>query len=662
MQNHAFPYFQRLLGPYSIIFQVIFLSIVILGLSRIGLSLWQWDRVTEVTSLATMLIYGLRADLIISGMLFSPLVLIAPFLSNRQGWRLWKYLIFVWAIICFFLLIFMELATPTFIAEYDLRPNRLFIEYLQYPSEVSAMLWNGFRWPLIIGVSLTLALTFWSAKKTQHWLQGYQPQWSVLKTIIVWPLVLLLFVVLIRSSFTHRPANPALFARTADPMVNSLYINSTWSVYFALYNLKHETKSSAQYGEMSEQAITDNIAKLYPWLHPDYQASIPTLHRQQASIYREKPLNLVIVLEESLGAEFVASLGGEALTPHLEELKDDGWWFEQLYATGTRSVRGIEAVITGFPPTPARSVVKLSLAQQNFFTLASLLKQFNYHTEFVYGGESHFDNMASFFIGNGFDSVIDERDFKKPVFMGSWGASDGDLFNKAHERITELHKSNKPFLSFIFSSSNHSPYEYPDGVIAPVDTEKNTRNNAVLYSDHALGQFIEQAKNSPYWKDTVFLIVADHTSHAGGDSLVPIKDFHIPGLILGADIEAKSVSTIASQIDLAPTLLSLIGVSSSHPMIGRDLTVPEQFQAPGRALMQFSDNFALLQGDNVTILQPGHAAVTGLYDNKTALLSLGGEADKEQQATALAHSLLPAWLYSKQKYHNVDVTPLLNRH
>jgi hypothetical protein len=115
----------------------------------------------------------------------------------------------------------------------------------------------------------------------------------------------------------------------------------------------------------------------------------------------------VIVLQESLGATYVESLGGLPTTPELEKLSTQGWWFEQMYATGTRSVRGIEAVVSGFMPTPAQSVVKLSLSQQNFYTLASSLKPLGYRTSFVYGGEAHFDNMRSFFTGNDFDEVID---------------------------------------------------------------------------------------------------------------------------------------------------------------------------------------------------------------------------------------------------------------
>ena len=137
---------------------------------------------------------------------------------------------------------------------------------------------------------------------------------------------------------------------------------------------------------------------------------IPTLRYLSATEKPEKKYNLVIILEESLGSEFVASLGGLPLTPNLEKLSKEGMWFNQLYATGTRSVRGIEALITGFLPTPGRSVVKLGKAQHNFFSIASLLSDQGYHTQFIYGGESNFDNMKGFFLGNGFQQVIDQKD------------------------------------------------------------------------------------------------------------------------------------------------------------------------------------------------------------------------------------------------------------
>jgi phosphoglycerol transferase MdoB-like AlkP superfamily enzyme len=387
-----------------------------------------------------------------------------------------------------------------------------------------------------------------------------------------------------------------------------------------------------------------------PWLR-DYQFSsgaLPTLHFQQAVYQREKPLNLVIVLEESLGATFVESLGGLPVTPELEKLKGEGWWFEQLYATGTRSVRGIEAVVAGYPPTPARSVVKLSLAQQNFYTLALGLSRQGFHTEFVYGGEAHFDNMRGFFTGNGFQHVVDRRDMQ-PRFEGSWGASDEDLFDKSLERLKKLHADGKPFFSLIFSSSNHEPFEFPDGKIELHEPTKQTVNNAVKYADFALGRFIREAKKQPYWKDTVFLIVADHDNRVYGDSLVPVKKFHIPGLILGADIAPRRIGTMASQIDLGPTLLSLMGISSKHPMIGRDLA--RDSESPGRAMLQFDNYFAWLEGSDATILRPDQPPLAGRYDAASGELALGSQPPAPAAVDrAMAHVILPSLLYREQRY------------
>src|SRR5690606_10478289 len=203
---------------------------------------------------------------------------------------------------------------------------------------------------------------------------------------------------------------------------------------YALYQARKSEDGGIVYGTMPrEQVLREVIASTgadpaafddpaRPGMH--LQANVPALAR---------PHNLVLVLEESLGAEFVARLGGEPVTPHLERLAAQGLWFDQLYATGTRSVRGIEAVVAGFPPTSAPSTVKLAKSQQGFFTLASFLKAQGYESTFYYGGESLFDNMRSYFMGNGFDRVVEQKDMPGDAFIGTWGASDGDLFRVAHQ-------------------------------------------------------------------------------------------------------------------------------------------------------------------------------------------------------------------------------------
>jgi phosphoglycerol transferase MdoB-like AlkP superfamily enzyme len=363
----------------------------------------------------------------------------------------------------------------------------------------------------------------------------------------------------------------------------------------------------------------------------------------------------VIILQESLGATFVESLGGVPVTPNLEKLKDQGIWFEQLYATGTRSVRGIEAVTTGFQPTPADSTVKLSKSQKNFFTIAALLAKQGYSTEFIYGGESHFDNMRGFFTGNGFQHIVEQKDYKNPVFVGSWGASDEDLLNKTHEQLLAHHQSGKPFFTLAFSSSNHAPFEFPDGRIELYEQPKATENNAVKYADYAMGEFFKKAQSSPYWKDTVFLVVADHDIRVRGDALVPVERFHIPGLILGADIKPQRWTSVASQIDLPVTVLSLMGIEAQHPMTGRDLS-KEDPAAEGRAMMQYNDNFAWMEEHDghkqVVVLRPGKEPAHAEYDTtikKLKEVKAPAETTNLEQR-ALANSLLPDLLYKEQRY------------
>lgn len=635
-------------GPYAIFLQMTVIGMAVLSASRLALVGWQWDRVDATGMLFDVVVQGLRADLILLGYFtIIPILLMLP-LTWALPARALKTVFTSWATIALLLIVFIELSSPQFIAQFDVRPNRLFIEYLLNPKEVLAMLWSGFRFTVIAAIALSLLLGA-AIYYVLRVASDHSVAWPAKRLLLTWPLVFLLVSFQIRSTTGHRPANPALFALTGDSMVNSLIINSPWAVLDALLSMRKEANSSEIYGAFPREKVFETV-KSAAWLRDAKftSAEFPTLHRQQAVMQRERPLNLVIVLEESLGATFVESLGGLGVTPELEKLKHDGWWFEQLYATGTRSVRGIEAVVAGYPPTPARSVVKLSLAQQNFYTLALGLGKEGYTTEFVYGGEAHFDNMRSFFTGNGFQRVVD-RSHMSPTFEGSWGASDEDLFDKSLERLKILHQQGKPFFSLIFSSSNHQPFEFPDGRISLHDGEKATVNNAVKYADFALGKFIREAKKQEYWKDTVFLIVADHDTRVYGNSLVPIKKFHIPGLILGADIAPKRISTIASQIDLAPTLLSLMGVSTQHPMIGRDFA--RDSDTPGRALLQFGNYFAWLEGNAATILRPGKGALLGSYDAPSGVLAISPDAPTAAQVdTAMAHVILPSLLYREQRY------------
>jgi phosphoglycerol transferase MdoB-like AlkP superfamily enzyme len=250
-------------------------------------------------------------------------------------------------------------------------------------------------------------------------------------------------------------------------------------------------------------------------------------------------------------------------------------------------------------------------------------------------------------VNNGFQKIVDENDYDDAVFMGSWGASDEDLFRHADAEFSRP-RDGRPFFSLVFTTSNHSPYEFPDGRIELYDAEKNTVNNAVKYADYALGKFFETARASNYWDDTVFLVVADHNSRVYGANLVPIEHFHIPALVLGADIAPAVFEPVASQIDLPPTLLSLIGISAEHPMIGHDLTLPAAAHATGRAMMQYYDTQAYMQGDDVVVLRKDLPPEQFTYDGTNLTPKM--PFDPELARIGLANANWSSLAYEEQLY------------
>ncbi|HKJ04696.1 MAG TPA: LTA synthase family protein [Geopsychrobacteraceae bacterium] len=639
------------LGPLRPILTFIGLSLLLLGLSRIGLIVWQWSRVAEVDGLWSVLGFGLRMDMVLISYFLMPLALgmflLPPFLLRTLVWR---WICTLWLTLSLTVLVFMETATPPFIQQYDVRPNRVFVEYLNHPKEVGMTLWGGYKIELLI--SLVVLLMIVGVGKRLFAPASLQSQgWSWRKRLLVFPLIACLLFLFARSSFEHRPANASTAAFSSDHLVNELGISSAYSVLFAIYRLKDEQDAIKIYPHMASDEVVQRIRREMMLDPADFVSDkIPTLHLQRPTITRQKPMNLVIILEESLGAQYVGALGGKPYTPELEKLSKQGLWFSHLYATGTRSIRGIEAVVTGFMPTPARSVVKLGLAQQGFFTLARILKNAGYSTEFIYGGESHFDNMRGFFLANGFERIIDQNDFDDDIFRATWGVADGDLMRRADEEFRQ--HGDEPFFALVFTSSNHPPYEIPEGM-AKTGSDEKPFVSAIRYADHSLGAFFKLAQASPYWDNTLFLVVADHDDVVSGPSLIPIRHFQIPGLILGGKVEPREDSKVASQIDLPPTLLSMMGLESEHPMPGHDLLqLPEDY--PGRAIMQYGMTHAYMRGDQVVVHTQDKAGEQFTYHDE--ILDPTESPDSELIKDALATALWPSLAYQEQKYILADMS------
>ena len=628
-------------------FSFLFIGLSIMTLSRIVLFLIFNERVTQTADFGYIFPIGLRMDLILlCYLLFLPVFLIMLLPSGilqRMSRFFNSYFIFFLTVI--FLL---ELATPDFIKQYDTRPNKLFIDYLIYPKEVLGMLYKSYL-PSILLTSAILSLFVYALIRYRTRLFGMHVAPYRTK-LILFPLVLFLLFFGARSSLTSkRPINASNAVFSVDQLTNSLGLNSFYTVAFAAYSLKNEDSSEKMYGKMKYDEAISRVKKYMNVDKSDFSdRDLPLLHLQRADSVIARPYNIVIILEESLGAEYVGSLGGLPLTPEFDKLTSEGMLFTNLYSTGTRSVRGIEAVVTGFLPSPSESVVKLSNSQSDFYTIAALLKQKGYNTSFVYGGMANFDNMGSFFNNNGFDTIIDEDEFdpEESVFHATWGWSDEDVMAKANTYFKSL--GAKPFVSLVFSSSNHEPFEYPDHKIKQYDKEKYTVNNAMKYADFSIGKFFELAKKEAYYKNTIFVVIADHNTRTYGKHLVPIHKFHIPALIIGPGFpKGMRYDKLCSQIDIQPTVLYKLGMDVTTPMPGRNLFTLSP-NIPGRAIMQFHDINAFRVADDVLIMQPNKKALQFHVKDDTIFTPV--KLNKELAKDALAHVTSASYLYQKRKY------------
>ncbi|MBS4068498.1 MAG: sulfatase-like hydrolase/transferase [Sulfurimonas sp.] len=597
-------------------------------------------------------IYGLRMDTITaSALLLIPLILLsfAPAKLKHFVDKFLKY----YFLVVLSIIIYIENATVPFIAQYDVRPNYLFVEYLVYPREVFAMIFADYKIELFVAFSMIGAFIYFYlryAKNSVLWVFETSHKKRLLLFI---PLFLLLFIGA-RSSFGHRPANTSDAMYTTNRMVNEITKNSIYNILYAVYaNSKHGSKKVIeQYGKMDVKEALSRVKKRLNIKSID--ENFPLLRAEESHFKSKEPKNLVIFVQESLGHQFVESLGGEkGITPNLNKLSQEGILFKDLYSNGTRSIRGLAGVSAGNLAVPGEGVLKRSKSQSDFFTIASALKPFGYHTTFMYGGESRFDNMRSWYLGNGFDEIIDQPCFENPTFVAPWGVCDGDLVERANEEFKKMHSKNQKFATVMFSQSNHSPFEYPYEKIELLkDVPPNSVKNAVKYADYAIERFIELAKKEPYYKDTVFVIVADHNVRVYGNDLVPVDMFRIPALILGGGIKPFIYEKIASQPDVLATALDLIGLDLTYPIMGHSIFSDKKQNI---SLMQFHTSYALRVDDKVTVIAPNEKPVTFTYKNPATYLDKDNHLtpapnDTELEKDALAFVVTLDYLYEKKLY------------
>ena len=616
------------------LFKHYFYLIIVFFIGRLSLFIWQFDRFSQVNeSYWLSFIYGLKMDTILALALLFPMLFLLT-LSPKFISKLVDKLIAYYYLFILMLVVYVESATFPFFAQYDVRPNYLFVEYLEHIQEVSAMLIADYKLALL----LTFVAMFVVAKRYLKNIKGRflsSFELSYIKRVALLLPLLLIFVIGIRSSFGHRPANISDALYSSNRVLNEVTKNSLYSVLYAVYANKYESNVKG-YGSMP---IDDAIDRVKQRLNIQSNHSDYIFNRTvKTNFPQKKPKNLVIFIQESVGAQFVESIGGEAgITPNFNKLSKEGLLFTDAYSNGTRSIRGLAGLVAGNFSVPGKGVLKRNKSQQDFFTMASLLKSHHYETVFLYGGESRFDNMKSWFSGNGFDRIIEQTDFIDPQYVGSWGVSDEDLVVRSNQEFRQYHKNNQKFAAVMFSTSNHAPFDYPEDKIELIkDAPVKSVKNAIKYADHAIGRFIELARQEDYYKDTIFVIVADHDVRVYGDDLVPVNRFHIPALILGEGVTPEKYEKIATQADILATSLDLIGIDKlNYPIQGHSIFSDKKQNI---ALMQFNDYYALRQDNKVAVIRPGKEALTFIYRDEN-LNPIEHDINLEQDALAFILTL-----------------------
>ncbi|MCT7447131.1 LTA synthase family protein [Aliarcobacter skirrowii] len=611
---------------------LLFVALFLLG--RVALYLIYFDRFSEIAFEQTLLtfIYGLRMDTIaISIILVIPTIILAISPKNISGFssKLVSYFILTFLVLA----IFIECATFPFFAEYDLRPNYLFIEYLEYPKEVSSLLFKDYKLDILFAIILIfVCISIYLKSNFINFSKVFESNYKT-RLLLLLPLLIVLFIG-IRSSFAHRGANISDALYSKNRVLNEITKNSLHSLGYAYYSNKKSESNISKYGKIdlkTAYALASNALGI------KFEDELRPFYREVKTINKEaKPKNLVIIIEESLGAQFTGFIGGTNLTPNLDKLANNHISFTNLYSNGTRSIRGLAALSSGTLPIAGNGILKRNKSQNDFFTVASLLKPFDYKSSFIYGGEARFDNMRSWYLGNGFDTVIEEKDYKDPIFKSTWGVSDEDLMIKANDTFKEHFIKNEKFVSVVFTSSNHMPFELPDGKIEfDPNFPKNSVENAIKYADFAIGRFFEMAKQEDYYKDTVFIVAADHNVRVYGDQVVPIDMFKIPAVIIADEIDSLVFNKLSSQADVLATALDLVGIDFSYPILGNSIFKDNKQEIN---LMLFDETFAYRKGNKVAILVPNLPIRTYIYEDKN-LIETEEDFLLEQEGLALIYVL-----------------------
>ena len=506
--------------------------------------------------------------------LFFALMLFLP----KQRLKIRNSLYFTTLFLYVLLIIFNAVSEYFFYNEFGVRYNFIAVDYLIYTTEVIGNIMESYPIiPLFTAIFVVTGLaTWWIYKKTKDSLLQ-------LPNLVQKFTLLGVFAVLLGISLSFAEK---INLKKGNIFQQEIAANGMVKFYEAFSN--NTLDFFTFYPTVDQKTAEKNT--LLP-------LGTTTLNRTITSDKPELQKNVVLISIESLSAAYMKAYGyEESVTPFLDQLAQKSLFFTNLYATGNRTVRGLEALTLCIPPTAGESVIKREKENKNKFTTGSVFKSKGYSVKYLYGGYSYFDNMKDFYGGNGYE-IVDRDNFtpEEITFANVWGVCDEDMAKKAISEMNKDYKAGKPFFHHWMTVSNHRPFTYPEGKI-DIPADSKSRKGGVKYTDYSIMKFFEMAQKQPWFKNTVFVIVADHCSSSAGKTELPMDKYRIPAMIYSPEFVApQKFSQVTSQIDVMPTVLGLLNFKYQSKFLGQDVFsknfVPRAYIATYQDLGFIKDNY-----------------------------------------------------------------------
>lgn len=519
------------------------------------------------------------------------------------------------------IIMFSFFAEFTFWQEFESRFNFIAVDYLIYTYEVINNINESYPLPILIS-SMVLAslVVLFIFHRRKYFAQTFSGRTSFSKRLAITGS-------LVAAGFFYGFfIDNNIPESTTNRYQNELAKSGIYSFFAAFKN--NELNYDQFYTRIDEKQAFDVVRNELTDNNTKFLQNGLNIERMVSGNGISRTPNVIMITIESFSADFMNHFGNkENLTPTLDSLADQSIFFSDMYATGTRTVRGMEALSLAIPPTPGNSVVRRP-DNDNLTTVGFLFQQKGYETGFFYGGDGYFDNMNMFFGNNGYD-VTDKKHsnlvkdnfsahrFTIPDssihFSNAWGICDEDLYDAVLKNADEKYSQGKSFYDFVMTTSNHRPYTYPENKI---DIPSGTgRNGAVKYTDYAIGQFLLKAKQKPWFANTVFIFVADHCASSAGVNEIDIAKYHIPAMIYNIpEQKPETISTMCSQIDLYPTLFSLLNWNYTSNLYGEN--VLSEHYSP-RIFVGTYQKLGYLEKDSFVVLGPQQKVEVYKYNKST---------------------------------------------